>query len=212
VKTKSARIIHRIKDRCLVQVLELWSDMTAEERQIKAKTRKVVLMLMNGAVVSTLERWGDHILEEKQLRAKALKVVQRIKNATLFNSCDVWARSIREQLALKAKLLQIGHLLKHSCLFNFVVLWSRNTMERIAVKTKSARTALDMSSISHARCEHVLGRWSEAVRRSISCRVRTQQFAQRRAATRHRDRALHAVRALERNSHTRHCILLHSQV
>ena len=70
-KAKSARIVYRVKNKCLVQVLEVWRDRTAEEKQMRAKARKVVHRLMNGALVSTFERWRDQIIEEKQMRAKA---------------------------------------------------------------------------------------------------------------------------------------------
>ena len=35
-KAKSARIVYRIKNKCLVQVLEVWRDRTAEEKQMRA--------------------------------------------------------------------------------------------------------------------------------------------------------------------------------
>jgi hypothetical protein len=105
VKAKSARVVHRIKNRCLVQVFDLWRDATAEEKQIRANARKAVQRLMNGALVSSFERWRDHIIEEKQMKNKALKVVQRMLNGALVSTFERWRDHIIEEKQIKSKSL-----------------------------------------------------------------------------------------------------------
>ena len=79
MKSKAVRVVQRILNATLVQVIELWRYQTSEQKQMRVKARKVVQQLQRRILTETMvqvfELWRYHTAEEKEMRSKDVEGV-----------------------------------------------------------------------------------------------------------------------------------------
>ena len=99
MKTKSQKIIYRLKHACLVNCFDLWRDNTQEQIQMKAKSQKIIYRLKHASLVSSfegdvfgaLEELTDDRLEHENAFDLILAVLDNHLHVVLRNRPDIVA-------------------------------------------------------------------------------------------------------------------------
>ena len=104
---KGLKVVQRMFNRALVEVLERWQDCIFGEKKLKAKIRKVVHRLMNRALVSALGMWSDKAKYLSALKRKYSRTVARLLFTMLGSSFSTWASETKRIVQTRSVVRQI---------------------------------------------------------------------------------------------------------
>ena len=80
MRSKSEKIVYRLKNSCLVNGYETWSQKSTEQIAIKRKSQKIVYRLKHSCLVSCYELWCSSTKESIAVKTKSARVLHRVKN------------------------------------------------------------------------------------------------------------------------------------